>query len=147
MIFPGAWEWSEAQAPDGRVVEARSPEMARILQDQLVERIAAANAVGARFVMVEWVCPGPKAADVRSDPGFIRWVNGVMGDAVAAAVADGGRAELLAPTDEVCVDGDPEGEPTEAKNVATNDEVHVDSFEGGRWIWDTWLGPALTGTA
>ena len=31
--------------------------------------------------------------------------------------------------------------------MATNDEVHVDSLEGGRWIWDTWLGPALTGTA
>ena len=43
----------------------------------------------------------------------------------------------------VCVDADPLGQPTPAKRMATGDEVHVFDFAGGRWIWDTWLAPAL----
>ena len=42
------------------------------------------------------------------------------------------------------VDADPAGEPTEAKDEAMGREVHVVSPEGGAWVWDTWLGPALT---
>ena len=145
MLFPGAWEWSKVQAPSGRVIEARTKEMAQILRRRLVERIKTANDAGARFVMVEWVCPGPETAGVRSDPAYIRWINNVMRGAVDEAVADGGRAEMLAPTDEICVDGDPEGEPTAKKNEVTGDEVHVVSREGDTWLWDTWFGPALTG--
>ena len=145
MLFPGAWEWSKVQAPSGRVIEARTKEMAQILRRRLVERIKTANDAGARFVMVEWVCPGPDTAGVRSDPAYIRWINNVMRGAVDEAVADGGRAEMLAPTDEICVDGDPEGEPTAKKNEVTGDEVHVVSREGNTWLWDTWFGPALTG--
>jgi hypothetical protein len=94
--------------------------------------------------MVEWSCPGPKAAGVRREASFITWINGVLRDAVEAATDRGGRAELLAPNDQVCVDGDPLGEATSAKDAAMAGEVHVVDVAGGTWIWNEWLGPALT---
>ncbi|WP_421119609.1 acyltransferase family protein [Aquihabitans daechungensis] len=144
LTFPGSWEWSQAEAPDGRMVPAQSPEMAEVLTSRLLDRIERANAAGARFAMVAYSCPGAKAAGVRKDSDFIRWINGVMADVVETANRDGGDAELIEPTEEICIDADPAGEPTQAKRDATGDEVHVDSWEGGAWIWHEWLGPALT---
>jgi peptidoglycan/LPS O-acetylase OafA/YrhL len=149
LLFPGAWEWTEAKDPaanggEGRVVEAQSDEMADVLAGVLADRIDAANEAGARFVMVAWSCPGPGAADVRSDDDFIAWINGVLVDAVDDAVARGGDAEMLWPTDEVCVDADPAGDATAAKDQAMGGEVHVIDVAGGEWIWNAWLGPALT---
>ena len=99
---------------------------------------------GARLVLVEWVCPGSRAADVRKTPEFIEWINAVMHDAARRArVEHGADVSVLEPTDEVCIDADPTGEPTAAKIEATADEVHVADYPGGRWIWHTWLGPGL----
>ena len=143
LTFPGSWEWSKAEAPDGRMVDAQSPEMAGILTDRLVAKAKAANDAGARFVVVPFSCPGAEAAGVRKDPAYLTWINDLLADIVAEVEAAGGDAALLEPTDAVCVDGDPLGEPTEAKRVATADEVHVASWEGGSWIWNQWLAPSL----
>ena len=116
------------------------------LEGRLVELIGAAHDVGARTVVAEWSCPGDEAADVRGDADYIAWINGVLADAVAEGRrAHGADVALLAPTDAVCIDADPLGEPTPAKAEATGDEVHVNDEAGGRWIWDTWLGPGLGG--
>ncbi|MCB0964733.1 MAG: acyltransferase [Acidimicrobiales bacterium] len=145
VTMPGAWEWSDMRLPDGTVLEARSDRLAEVLRDDLVEQIGDAHAVGARFVAVEWSCPGSEAADVRGDDDYIRWINQVMADAVAEGRrVHGADAEVLPPNDEVCVGGDPTAEPTPAKAQATGDEVHVSDEAGGRWMWDTWLGPGLT---
>jgi peptidoglycan/LPS O-acetylase OafA/YrhL len=143
LTFPGSWEWAKAQAPDGHIIPAQSPEMADTLTARLLARIEEANDAGARYAIVAFSCPGTKAAGVRSDRDFLRWINGVLADVVDRANAEGGDAQFIEPTDEVCVGGDPLGEPTEAKREATGDEVHVFDFAGGRWIWDTWLAPAL----
>jgi len=144
VLFPGAWEWGDVRAPDGEVFAARSPELAAVLKDRMMRRIVAAQDVGARFVLVEWSCPGSTVADVRADPAFTRWINQVMADVAAQAIAEyGATVEVLAPTAEVCVDANPVGLPTPAKIEATGDEVHVVSKAGGRWIWHSWLGPGL----
>jgi hypothetical protein len=144
MMLPGAWEWGEVRSPDGEVLGARSPELADVLSDRLMDRIAAAHEVGAHVVLVEWVCPGDEAEDERSDPAFIAWINQLMAD-----VADRGRDDLgaavsvLGPNVDVCEGGDALGRPTPAKDDAMANEVHVQTPEGGRWVWDTWLGPEL----
>ena len=143
LTFPGSWEWSRAEAPDGHVVDAQSPEMADVLTSRLLDRIETANDAGARFAIAAYACPGEKAAGVRKDADFIRWINGVLVDVVDEANAAGGDAQYIEPTDEVCIDADPAGEPTDAKRMATGDEVHVNTWEGGAWIWNTWLAPAL----
>ena len=135
----------EGPGPERPLIGARTTEMAQILRRRMLTRIKTANDAGARFVMVEWVCPvlRPRASGATrtTSAGSTASSRG----AVDQAVAEGGRAELLGPTDEVCVGGGAEGESTAGKNQATGNEVHVDSRAGGRWLWDTWLGPALTG--
>jgi hypothetical protein len=143
LTFPGSWEWSKAERPDGTTVPAQSPEMAQVLTDRLLAHVRAANDAGARFVIVPFSCPGAEAAGVRKDPDYLQWINGLLADVVDRANDAGGDAQLLEPTDEVCVDGDPAGEPTGAKRVATADEVHVADWNGGSWIWNQWLGPGL----
>jgi peptidoglycan/LPS O-acetylase OafA/YrhL len=143
LTFPGSWEWSRTEAPDGSVVPGQSPEMAEVLSERLLARIRAANEVGARFVIGEYACPGDRAAGVRKDPEFIRWINGVLRQVVDDANAAGGDAQLLEVTEVMCIDADPAGEPTDAKRIATNDEIHVDSFEGGTWMWNEWIAPGL----
>jgi len=144
LTFPGSWEWSKAESPDGHLVPAQSPEMAAVLTDRLLERAQAANDAGARFVVVPFSCPGAKAAGVRKDPAYLRWINDLLVDVVDRVDDAGGDAQLLEPTDEVCVNGDALGEPTDAKRAATADEVHVADGSGGAWIWNQWLAPALT---
>ena len=146
LLFPGSWEWSRMQTPNGEVIPARSPQLEAALKERLLRRITAANDAGARFVAVAYSCPGAQAAGVRKDPEFIRWFNGLLRKVVAGAARDGARAKVLEPTRAVCIDGDPAGDPTPAKKAATADEVHIADAAGGRWIWDTWLAPALTQT-
>ncbi|MCU1368812.1 MAG: hypothetical protein JWO77_6, partial [Ilumatobacteraceae bacterium] len=143
LTFPGSWEWSRAEAPDGHVVPEQSPEMADVLTRLLLARIDTANQAGAQFVIVAYSCPGEEAAGVRKDKDFILWINGVLESVVDQANDAGGDARFLEPTDRVCIDADPAGEPTDAKRVATADEIHVASWEGGAWIWNEWLAPAL----
>jgi hypothetical protein len=144
VTMPGAWEWSDVQLPDGTVVEARSEEMAARIGDELVAQIGAAHAVGARFVTVEWACPGPRSAAVRRDRAYVRWFGEVLRDAVARGVREhGADATVVKATDEVCVDADPLGRQTAARAAATGDEFHLTSPEGGRWLWERWLAPAL----
>jgi peptidoglycan/LPS O-acetylase OafA/YrhL len=143
LLFPGGWEWTPAQAPDGHVVDAQSPEMRGILLDRLVGKARKADAVGAELVLAEWSCPGSKVTDGRADPAYIRWINALLREAVRRAIVEGLDARVLVPTDEVCVDADPAGEPTPAKVEATGDEVHVVADPGGHWIWQEWLAPAL----
>jgi peptidoglycan/LPS O-acetylase OafA/YrhL len=144
LLFPGAWEYIAARDPSGHEVAARSDEMADLLVDRLRRRIRAADAVGARFVLVQWSCPGRLVTDPRGDPDYIAWIDGLLDRAAAEArAADGARVDVLRPTDAVCVGADPTGDPTPAKAEATGDEVHITSHAGGRWVWDRWLGPAL----
>lgn len=143
LTFPGSWEWSKAERPDGTIVASQSPEMADAVTERLLAHIRAANGVGARFVIVAFSCPGAEAAGVRKDPAYLRWINDLLADVVDRANDAGGDAQLLRPTDEVCIDGDPLGEPTDAKRVATADEMHVADWNGGAWVWNTWLAPSL----
>jgi peptidoglycan/LPS O-acetylase OafA/YrhL len=144
LLFPGAWEYVAARTPDGHVVPARSDEMAEVLSVRLRRRIRAANDAGARMVLVQWACPGRLVTDERGDPGYIRWIDDLLDRVARAARAeDGARVDVLAPSPEVCVDGDPTGDPTPAKADATGDEVHITSGAGGRWAWEHWLAPAL----
>ena len=143
LTFPGSWEWSKAERPDGTIVPAQSPEMGEVITERLLAHAQMANAVGARFVIVPFSCPGAEAAGVRKDPAYLRWINDLLADIVDRAEAAGGDAQLLRPTDEVCIGGDPLGEQTDAMRVATADEVHVSDWNGGAWIWNQWLAPSL----
>ncbi|WP_426572451.1 acyltransferase family protein [Aquihabitans sp. McL0605] len=145
VLLPGAWEWSRVRAPDGTVLPARSPQVRTLLRDRMLARIDAANAAGARFAMVEFSCPGSKAVAARRDPDYIRWINRLIHEVADDATRHGRQVDVIAPTGAVCVGGDPAGRPTAAKDQAMGKEVHVVSPEGGRWAWDTWIGPALTG--
>lgn len=144
LAMPGAWEYTSARRPDGHVVEAQSPEMHDALVSALVERARRADDAGAAFALLAWACPGPESGQERRDRDYIAWINQVMRDAAAAAEAEGVRATVIGPNAEVCVGADALGEPTPARNKATDDEVHVRTAEGGQWLWDVWLGPALT---
>ena len=114
------------------------------LVSALVERARRADDAGASFALLAWACPGPESGQERRDRDYIAWINQVMRDAAAAAEAQGVRATVIGPNAEVCVGADALGEPTPARNEATDDEVHVRTAEGGQWLWDVWLGPALT---
>jgi hypothetical protein len=144
MMLPGAWEWGDMRSPDGQFFGARSPELAEVLTDRMFQRVTAAHEAGAQVVLVEWVCPGDDAGGVRVNPEFTTWINALM-----AEVAERGRSELgarvsvLGPTDEVCEGGVATGPPTPAKDEAMAREVHVQTPEGGRWVWHTWFGPGL----
>ena len=144
LIFPGAWEWSRVRSPNGQIIEARSPAMEATLRARLERRIEAANAVGARLVVVAYSCPGPDTAPVRKDPAFIAWIDGLLRSVVDDARREGADARFLEPTDAVCVDADPTGAPTPERSRATSNEIHVKSPEGGAWIWNAWLAPGIT---
>ena len=102
------------------------------------------HAIGARFVIVPFTCPGAEAAGVRKDPAYLRWINDLLAAIVDKINDSGGDARLLPVPPTVCIGGDPLAEPTDAKRMATADEVHVADWAGGAWIWNEWLAPALT---
>ena len=144
LSMPGAWEATDVRAPDGRVVAARSPEMADLLVAEILERARTAAEAGARTVLLQWSCPGRNAAPERRDPDFTRWFNGdVLERAREEGTAEGLDLSILEPNDAVCEDGDPLGRPTAAKDEALANELHVTDEAGGAWAWTTWLGPPL----
>lgn len=144
LLVPGAWEFLPLRSPDGTVVDAQSPEMHDLLVADLVREAGRADRVGARTAIVTWSCPGDRAdPGGRRDPAYVRWMHRVVLDAAADGRARGYDVSVIEPTPEVCVGGDPAGAPTPAKDEAFNHEVHIRTLEGGVWLWDRWLGPAL----
>lgn len=144
VVQSGPWEFSDLLAPDGSIVEGRSPAMADLLIDDLVTQAERADRVGARTRFLSFACPGPLTEPVeRLDPDFLRWFDGLLDTAAERARAAGFDAEVLQPTEAVCIDADPTGAPTPEKDAAFDREVHVRDPEGGRWAWETWLGPAI----
>jgi peptidoglycan/LPS O-acetylase OafA/YrhL len=144
LVIAGAWEYQSVRNPDGHVVEAQTDEMRDVLVDALLTRGRAAHAAGASLAIAEWSCPGAQASPERRDPAYIRWVNRVFAEAVRKARAEGITATVLAPTEKICANADPTGQPTDAWRSATGDEVHVRTEEGGELLWNAWLAPALT---
>lgn len=140
VIWPlGAFEhWSWER--DDVHLASMSPALADTLVDSIVERGSLVTAAGARLAIVPWACPGstpdpngePDDAERRS-PEYIRFIN----DVVARAAQQIPGAIVVAPTDAVCVGGDPTGEPTQAKQDAMSDGVHVDD-DGQAWWW-SWV--------
>ena len=146
VMMPGAWDHEAVQGPDGKIYPSQSPQLASLLVARLVERATAAHAVGAEFVMVEWACPGPDQPAARRDPDYIDWINHVMDRAAKAASRDYGvDAWVLSPPSAVCVGGDPNGAPTDARMAATPDGMHVENELGGLWYWSSWIAPGLRG--
>jgi hypothetical protein len=143
VMFPGAWEAKAVRAPSGSVVRSRSPQMRRLLVAALVERAVAADAVGARFVLVEWACPPKGTPAPRGDADYIEWVDGVLREAVRVAVADHGVTASVLPAGAQTCNGGATGAPTADKLVSTGASNHVLGFPQGRHLWWSWLGPAL----
>lgn len=144
LSMPGAWEATDVRSPTGRVVPARSDEMADLLVAEILERARTADEAGARTVLLQWSCPGRNSAPERRDPDFTRWFNrDVLDRAAEEGGAEGLDLGILEPTAAVCEDGDPLGRPTAAKDEALADELHVTDRKGGAWAWTTWLGPPL----
>ncbi|MCB0960653.1 MAG: acyltransferase [Acidimicrobiales bacterium] len=146
LLFPGAWEWSDAESPDGRVVAARSPEMRDLVVERLLRKARAADAAGARTVIAQWACPGPESAPPLRDPAYLAWIDDVIAETAAEGRAAGLDVEVLEASPAVCTDGEAQGTPTPERAAATGGEIHVVSFEGGRWLWDAWLAPGLLAT-
>lgn len=144
LLVPGAWDYEAVRAPDGTEYASQSPELADLLVQQLVTRATKAHSFGARFVMLEWACPGADQKAARRDPDYIRWINRVIDRAAKSASRDFGvDASVLATPEAVCVNGDPAGEPTAARDAATPDGMHVENEVGGYWFWSQWIAPAL----
>jgi hypothetical protein len=100
---------------------------------------------GARTAIVAWSCPGEEAAAERRDPAYTRWINDVFRRAAREGRALGLDVTVIEPNDEVCVDGDPAEAPTPTKDAVTRGEFHLHDTEGGTWLWNRWLAPAITG--
>ncbi|CAN5601183.1 acyltransferase family protein [soil metagenome] len=144
LNVPGAWEGTDVRSPDGQVVPARSRQMADLLVDAMVARARTNHEAGSRTVIAAWSCPGRHAIETRRDPAFTRWFNrDVVARAAREGTAAGFDVTVLEPTREVCVDADPLGHATVAKDRALADEIHVTDKAGGVWVWQTWLAPAL----
>jgi len=133
--FAGGWEGTTFVDPDGVVRAARSPELRAAILAELVERGAEATATGARIAWPSWVCPG-RESDLSFGDGYASWFNEILADASSAVPG----SIVIEPTDVVCVDADPDGAPTAAKDAAWEREHHP--HDGG-WLWQEWLGPAL----
>jgi peptidoglycan/LPS O-acetylase OafA/YrhL len=136
IVMPGAWEWADVQAPDGHIVKARSDEMTDLVAEELLERASEAAEVGAAYRIVPWVCPGDEAAGVRSSAAHVGWLAEVIERVVDDGRTRGFDVDVLDTAPEVCVDGDPHGEPTDARKAAMPDGVHVEDLTGGAWLWD-----------
>ncbi len=133
--FAGGWEGTSFVDPDGEFHEARSPELRAAILAELIDRGTEATDAGARIAWPEWVCPG-RESDLRFGDGYATWFNRILADASAATPG----SIVIRATDAVCVDGDPDGTPTPAKDIAWKREHHP---HDGAWLWQEWLGPAL----
>ena len=109
----------------------------------LLRKVRAADAVGARTAIAEWACPGKQATPQLRDARYIAWINEIIAEVARTGRAEGADVTVLAPTDRICVDGDPLGDPTPRRAEATDDEIHVANKPGGLWLWSSWIVPAL----
>lgn len=135
VLFAGAWEHVGYAEPDGTIHEAMSDGLRMALLDNLTERARTDRAAGTRTAFVAWACPGRKSG-VRWPDGYATWMNAILRE--AAARVEG--AIVIEPTQRVCVDGDPDGDPTVEKDEAYHQAHHP---EDQAWLWKIWLGPAL----
>ena len=145
VLMPGAWEMLRVRSPEGEVVEPRSPRMADVVVAALLDRARTVADAGARTAIVAWSCPGGEASDELRDPDYTRWINDVFRRAAREGRTSGLDITVIEPSAEVCVEGDPAGAPTPAKDAVTRGEFHLYDTEGATWLWDRWLAPALTG--
>jgi peptidoglycan/LPS O-acetylase OafA/YrhL len=143
LTMPGGWEAVDTRSPDGRVVEAQSPEMEDLLVEALVERAQAAHDAGAAYGLVEWACPGSNARVEVRDDGYVRWINATIERVAEEARSLGIDAFVIEADEAVCTGADPTGEPTAERITATGDETHAIDNAGAKWFWQEWLGPAL----
>lgn len=143
----GSWEVGPVQAPDGRRLDARSPEVTAAIRTRLFEIMERTDMAGARTVLAPVACPGP-------DPSFdflrvgdpLPWVATLAGDVLQAGIDAGFDVAIMPTPPTACVDGDPLGEATDAKNRAMDDEIHVLDADGGAWVWNDWWGPGIAAT-
>jgi hypothetical protein len=135
VFFSGGWEHLPWITPDGRTLEARSPQLRSDLVEQLAHRARLAHQAGVRTAFVAWVCPHDVSDKRRGE--FARWYNQVLRDAAAQIPG----AFVIEPTDRVCVNADAAGEPTPEKRAAFRGHHPEDK----RWLWQEWIGPILNG--
>ena len=133
VFFSGGWEHLAWTAPDGRVLAPRSPELRHELVFALVRRAEAAAAHGVRTAFVAWVCPAGVAPTRTGE--YSHWYNAILRDAASRVPS----AEVVEPTQRLCVGGDAGGAPTPEKAAAFTDHHPRDQ----RWVWQEWLGPWL----
>ena len=136
VLFSGAFERPfDYEAPDGKVYPARSQTIRDGVVEQLTFRVERARAAGVRTALVEWSCSSLEIGDAEAAE-WTRWHNTILRE-VAASIPG---TITIPPSDAVCVDGDPAGSPTPAKDKAWGHEVHpVDLV----WLWSVQLGPTL----
>lgn len=147
LVEAGSWEAFAVRSPAGRVIQPMTRTMSTLLTDRILDLAARAHRVGARTVLIEWSCPGPRHVlpAIRA-VSYIRWLNDVMHDAASEGRRRGYEMAVLAPNDKVCVGGRADGSPTKAMLDATSGGIHVTSVGGARWLWDEWLGPGIAAT-
>ena len=133
--FAGGWEGTTFIDPTGVRHQPQSPEVRQAILDELIQRGNEANAAGARMAWPVWVCPGPESPLWFAD-GYAGWFNQILREASAAVPG----SIVIEATDRVCVGADPDGAPTEEKDVAWGREHHP---HDGAWLWQVWIGPAL----
>lgn len=136
VLFSGGFERPFGYKDrDGRLVPARDPELRASIVEHLTSRIERARTAGTRTALVEWACMGEEVGD-EEKAGWTRWHNAILAE-VAASIPG---TLLLKPNANVCVDADPLGAPTPAKERAWGYEVHPVDLE---WLWNVQLGPEL----
>lgn len=143
----GVWEIGPVQSPDGRVLPARSPEAAHLIENRIVDIAGRAADAGARTVLAPVACPGPaESYRFLHEEGLMSWVADVAESVRSRGEDLGLDVSILPVSPSACVDGDPLGEATEEKNRAMGDEVHVADEDGGAWLWNEWWGPGIVAT-
>ncbi len=133
--FAGGWEGTTFIDPSGVRHRPQTPAVRQAILEELIQRGTEANAAGARIAWPVWACPGPESPLWFAD-GYAGWFNQILRE---ASVAVPGSIVIEA-TDRVCVNADPDGVPTEEKDIAWGREHHP---HDGAWLWQVWIGPAL----
>lgn len=136
VVFSGGFERPfDYEAPDGRVLPARHPEIRAAVIEHLSARVERARAHGVRTALVEWSCPGEEVGNAEMNAAT-RWHNDLLRE-VAGSIPG---TITVAPSEQVCIGGDPAGEPTPEKERAWGYEVHP---EDRGWLWNVQIGPVL----
>ncbi|NLA36056.1 MAG: hypothetical protein GX868_10280 [Actinobacteria bacterium] len=136
VVFSGAFERPfRYRGPDGAMHEPRDPTIRAEVARLLTARIDRAAAHGVRTAILEWSCAPGEASDPDAVEGTI-WYNTLIREVAQSRPG----TITIPPTERVCMDADPTGEPTVEKNKAWGYEVHP--ADRG-WLWTVQIGPAL----